>query len=533
MDKKTFARLYSYIHRQIPLIALLCLLGITSSICGVKFSLLSKNVVDTAASGANILKAVIPLVALLLVQFLLSIIHSIVHTIAHGKTLINMRSGIFKTVLQKDYLSISKFHSGELVNRINGDCSIICSTTLDLLPSLLSILTRIGLGYFTLYTLDKTMAIFCLILGPVILLTATIYRKKMKVLHKETRKYDGILRSFMQEAVRNLSVVKCFGAEENFTAHGEIYQNKLYKLSIKRNLISILATLFYFVTMTSGYYIALAWGAYRLSIGLMSFGTLIAVTDLVGQITSPFKTLSSMLPQYYSMVASVERIEELDDIPSDKTEVKKLSNPESINIENVCFSYGDSKVLDDFSLTVNRGDLIALCGESGIGKSTLLHLITGMLHPQSGRIYAITEDGEVDLDETTRCSFAYVPQSSMLISGTIAENICFTKEVDKDKLEKCAEIACIKDFILSLPDGFDTVLGEEGGGLSGGQIQRLAIARALYYDTDVLLLDEATGALDEETEHKVMENIRNLGITCIAVTHRSTAINLCDKAFYI
>lgn len=533
MDKKTFARLYSYIRRQIPLIALLCALGIISSICGVKFSLLSKNVVDTAASGNNILKAVIPLAALLTVQFLLSILHIIIHTIAHGKALINMRSSIFRTVLHKDYLYISKFHSGELVNRINGDCSIICNTTLDLIPSLLSILTKIGFGYITLYTLDKTMALFCIVLGPVILLTATLYRKKMKVLHKEARKYDGILRSFMQETVRNLSVVKCFGAEESFTAHGEMYQNKLYKLSIKRNMISILATLFYFITMTSGYYIALAWGAYRLSIGLMSFGTLIAITDLVGQITSPFKTLSSMLPSYYSMVASMERIEEFDEIPTDKEGITQISDIESINIENVSFSYGDNKVLDDFSFTVNRGEIIALCGESGIGKSTLLHLITGVLHPQSGRIYAVTNGGEIGLDETTRCAFAYVPQSSMLISGTIAENICFTREIDMDKLAKCAEIACIKEFILSLPDGFDTVLGEEGGGLSGGQIQRLAIARALYYDADVLLLDEATGALDEETEQKVMENIRKLGITCIAVTHRTTAINLCDKAFYI
>lgn len=533
MDKKTLIRLYSYIHRQIPLIALLCLLSIISSMCSVRFSLLSKDVVDTAASGENIFKAVIPLAALLLVQFLLSILHIIIHTIAHGRALINMRSSIFSTVLHKDYLYISKYHSGELVNRINGDCSIICSTTLDMLPSLLSIFTRIGLGYITLYTLDKTMAVFCVVLGPVILLTATLYRKKMKVLHKETRKYDGILRSFMQESVRNLSVVKCFRAEESFTAHGEMYQNKLYKLSLKRNLISILATLFYFITMTSGYYIALAWGAYRLSLGLMSFGTLIAITDLVGQITSPFKTLSSLLPQYYSMVASMERIEDFDDIPTDKTDVTKLSNPESINIENVSFSYGDSKVLDDFSFTIKRGEIIALCGESGIGKSTLLHLITGVLHPQSGRIYAVTDDGEIDLDETTRCAFAYVPQSSMLISGTIAENICFTKEVDRDKLMKCAEIACIKDFITSLPDGFDTILGEEGGGLSGGQIQRLAIARALYCEADVLLLDEATGALDEETEQRVMSNIRNLGITCIAVTHRTTAINLCDKAFYI
>jgi len=337
----------------------------------------------------------------------------------------------------------------------------------------------------------------------------------------------------MQESLRNIPIIKCFRAEFKINAHSEMLQNKLYSISLKRNVISILATIFYFITMTSGYYIALAWGAYRLSKGLMSFGTLIAITNLAGQVTDPFQSLSSLLPQYYSMSASVERLMELDSIPDESTEEKILPLPESINIENVSFSYADTPVLNDFSLKINRGEMIALCGESGIGKSTLLHLLTGVLHPQGGRIYAETENGQINLDETTRTAFAYVPQNSMLISGTISQNICFANDFDNDKMMRCAEIACIKDFIESLPDGADTVLGEEGGGLSGGQIQRLAIARALYCESHVLLLDEATSAVDEATEQKILSNIRSLGITCLAVTHRSTAINMCDKAYYI
>ncbi len=533
MDKKAFARLYSLSKKQIPLIIILCIVGMLAAICSVRFSIVSKNVVDSAVQSVSIFKSIIPLVMLLLIQLLLSITHSVIYTVAHGKMLISMRKYFFNASLRKDYLKISSYHSGELVNRINGDTSIICTAIFDILPTAVTVIAKITFGFITLYTLDKTFAFFCVALGPVILLTATVYRKKMKALHNESRKYDGLLKSFMQESVRNIPIIKCFRAENNITDQSETLQNSLYKVSVKKNLISIIATIFYFVTMTSGYYIALAWGAYKLSLGLMSFGTLVAITDLAGQITAPFKTLSSLLPQYYSMSASMERLTELDNIYTEKSEAKLLPQVESINIENLSFSYGDTSVLDGFSLKINQGEMVALCGESGIGKSTLLHLLIGVLHPKSGRVYVKTADGEMDLDETTRTVFSYVPQSSMLISGTIAQNICFTQEIDEERMMQCAEMACIKDFIMNLPNGVNTVLGEEGGGLSGGQIQRLAIARALYCKTDVLLLDEATSAIDEETEQKVLSNIRKLGSTCIVVTHRSTAIAICDKAYYI
>lgn len=533
MDKKAFVRLYSLSKKQIPLISVLCIIGVLVSVCAIRFSIASKNVVDAAAQGTNVLQAVIPLAVLLISQLLLNISYSVIYTVAHGKMLMHMRADYFHSSLRKDYLSISAYHSGELVNRINGDTSVVCNAVFDILPTAFTIVTRIIFGFITLYSLDKTFAFFCLALGPVILLTASVYRKRMKALHKESRKYDGLLKSFMQESARNIPIIKCFRAETHITKHSEELQNKLYDISIKRNIISVIATIFYFIALTSGYYIALAWGAYKLSLGLMSFGTLVAITDLAGQITAPFKNLSSLLPQYYSMSASMERLSELDGIVTESSEVKFLPEPKSINIENLIFSYGGTPVLDGFNLKINQGEMVALCGESGIGKSTLLHLLTGVLHPKSGRIYVKTTDGEFDLDETTRTVFSYVPQTSMLISGTIAQNICFTQPVDEDKMLACAEMACIKDFILSLPDGANTVLGEEGGGLSGGQIQRLAIARALYCKTDVLLLDEATSAIDEETEQKVLSNIRKLGTTCIVVTHRSTAISICDKSYYI
>lgn len=533
MDKKSFVRLYALSKKQIPLIAVLCIIGVLVSVCCIRFPLASKSLVDAAVGQKDILKSIVSLAALLIAQLLLNILYSVLYTVGEGKMLMRMRTEYFNSALRKDYLKITSYHSGELVNRINGDTSIVCNAVFSIVPTALSIISRIVYGFAELYNLDKSFACFCLVLGPLILLTAAFYRKRVKALHKQSRKYDGMIKSFMQESVRNIPIIKCFMAEDHITSHGDMLQDKLYRISIKKNLISVLATIFYFITVTSGYYIALAWGAYRLSLGLMSFGTLVAVTDLAGQITSPFKSLSSLLPQYYAMSASMERLAELDNIPSEKREIKAAEPIESVNIENLNFSYGSSPVLVDFSLKVNQGEMVALCGESGIGKSTLLQLLTGVLHPQSGRIYAKCGEKETELDETTRALFSYVPQSSMLISGTIAQNICFTFPFDEKRMFECAEAACIADFIKSLPSGADTLLGEEGGGLSGGQIQRLAIARALYCKTNVLLLDEATSAIDEETEQKVLSNIRKLGSTCIVVTHRSTAIAMCDRAYYI
>lgn len=533
MDKTSFARLYSLTKKQIPLIFLLCAISFLVSVCSVKFSLASKNVVDAAVSQADIFSAIIPLIILLLVQLILNILYSFIFTVAHGKMLNNMRADFFKSVLRKDYYSISGFHSAELVNRITGDCSIVCESVFGIFPTVVSMLVTVVYGFIILYSLDKALAFFCVIAGPVIVLASALYRKKMKVLHKEARRYDGLLKSFMQECVRNLPIIKCFTAENKIGLHSDSIQTKLYGISIKRNILSVSATILLFIAMTSGYYIALAWSAYRLSLGLISFGTLVAVTNLVGQITEPFSSLSTLIPKFFSMAASFERLTELDSISEERTEIKTLPTVESVNIENICFSYDETSVLDNFCLSVNRGEMVALYGESGIGKSTLLHLITGILHPHSGRIYVKTAEGEFDLDETTRSNFAYVPQRSMLISGTVAQNICFMKDYDEKLMLRCAELACIGDFISALPDGFETLIGEDGEGLSGGQIQRLAIARALYYQADILLLDEATSAVDEETEQQILSNIKQLGLTCVVVTHRSSAADVCHKAFKI
>ena len=311
--------------------------------------------------------------------------------------------------------------------------------------------------------------------------------------------------------------------------------------NIKKTKVSISVSILFFIGMTFGYYFTLAWGAVKISLGLASVGTLVAMLQLVSKIENPFKGLSSILPQYYAMSASAERILELLELPEEtRRETNKdsgevYSSMSELEFKDVTFFYSDDKekVFDAFSHTIKKGEFVAIRGTSGIGKSTFLKLLLGVLSPSEGEIRINLKNGSsISVSDVDKKLFAYVPQGNMILSGTIRENILFGSkdEVSEEKIKEAAKTACVWDIIESLPDGLDTVLGEKGAGLSEGQIQRIAIARAIYYDAPVLLLDEATSALDESTETQVLKNIKaKTDKTCIIVTHKKTALSFCDS----
>lgn len=174
---------------------------------------------------------------------------------------------------------------------------------------------------------------------------------------------------------------------------------------------------------------------------------------------------------------------------------------------------------------------MAITGISGIGKSTLLKLLLGVLYPQKGNIYFALGDKKREADKGIRGLFAYVPQGNMLLSGTIRENVTFLNEdKSEEDINLAVKISCMEPFMEELPDGLNTVIGERGHGLSEGQIQRIAIARAILCDSPILLFDEATSALDESTEKELLENIKKLkNKTCIIISHKRAAVEACNK----
>lgn len=260
--------------------------------------------------------------------------------------------------------------------------------------------------------------------------------------------------------------------------------------------------------------------------------------QITSQLRAPLQNVSGIMPQYYSALASAERLMETEegeyDLPAvEQDKLDEISrNFRRIDVKNVTFGYNDELILKNCNFTAEKGKITAITGESGSGKSTIFKIILGLYDQQDGEI---TINGDIKLDTSLRGLFAYVPQGNMVLSGTIRENITLCHEnVSEEDIIKAAKAADIYDLIMSLPDGFDTVVSERGGGLSEGQIQRISIARALLTDAPVLLLDEATSALDESTETTVLKNIREMHEkTILFVTHRNTSLKVCDKIIHV
>lgn len=523
-------------------IGFLTVLSVIMSLVQVRFATASKDVIDVATKAADGIfsKVFGILIGLLVFRLVLQIIANYVNVHAASKFEIALKRRIFKVLIGKDYLSVSKIHSGELLNRINSDVSVIVNGIIAILPSAALFITSIIGAFYVLYGIDSTLAIIILCIGPVVAVGARIYSAKYKEMHKKCQEYDGKTKSFMLEILQNLLVVKSFGSEKIVLDKSEDLQMNSYRLRIKRVTVSLVAQVGLFIIFNAGYYFALGYGAYRLSTGELTYGDVMAILALVNQIQSPFKSVSSLLPQAFAVSASVERILELEDLkdepesnsPIDSSVYKDL---DEIVFDNATFSYSSDSVVSGINMSVKKGECVAIAGESGVGKSTAIKLLLGIMEVESGRIYLKGKFGEMEVGKDTRPLFAYVPQGNLVLSGTIRENVSFGhNDAKEEDIIKACKIAQIWDFVEGLDKGLDTVLGEKGLGMSEGQTQRISIARALLHDAPVLLLDESTSALDSVTEKALLAAIREMtDKTCIIVSHKQAAFDICDKVIYV
>lgn len=525
----------------LPGVALLTLTGMFVSLMGVGFALLSKRVLDIATGqvDGSLMREGAFLFAFLILQLLLEIFQSFYNVYITGKFNIRFKSLFFHTILKKNYMCITEYHTGELLNRLTSDVGVVATGLIHMFPQLCFYLTKIVACFIALYVLDPTFALLCLALGPLIFASAYFYRKKMKTLHKNCQAADGSVKSFMQETLKNMLVIKSFGCGAQAAKRSEGLLHNLFKLNLKRNKLSIMANVFFYIGLTAGYYFALAWGAYKIANSLMTFGTLTALLQLVSQIQTPFQGLSALFPQYYGMIASSERLMEIENLPEDAFADKKPWEDaawDTVSLRGVAFAYRDEKILENTDFEVKKGEFVVITGTSGTGKSTLLKVMLGILNPQCGTAELVMENGtRYSLATENRQLFSYVPQGNLIVSGTIRDNVLFFKEeIAEEEIIRALEDAQIWDFIETLPDGLDTELGEGGLGLSEGQIQRLSVARAILHSAPIMLLDEATSALDEETELAILSALKaRKDKTCILVSHKKAALDVCDKVYHV
>ena len=335
--------------------------------------------------------------------------------------------------------------------------------------------------------------------------------------------------------MEKLLMVQAMDISGEVEHRAEALLNDRYAVQRRRKNISLITNTGVSVMYYGAGFLALCWCSHRMLLGQMSFGSLTAVIQLVNQLQMPLVNLSGVLPKYVAMTASAERLMELDAIQGEppvsvQTPEEMYREMSAIGAKHVSFCYDRDRVLKDASFELPKGAFAVITGPSGIGKSTILKLLMGVFRPEDGELYLDQGEKCLTLDRSTRRLFAYVPQGNLLLSGTLRNNLTIVKpEATEEELERALYVSGMDTYVSQLPWGLDTLLGEGGEGLSEGQAQRLAIARAVLGDAPILLLDECTSALDEATERMVLQRLRELpGRTCIAVTHRPAAMALCD-----
>lgn len=543
MNNRALKWIYHHGKGNFSIILIMTLMSCMLSLISLKFVSVSKDLVNIATGQkAGSWDSVIAILILLIVfRLVLQIAINFLNVHASSRMEIALKRHIFSILLNKDYLSISKYHSGELLNRLNSDVSVIVSGVMTIVPSAALFLTTVIGAFIYLFRIDKTLALIILAIGPFVAVGARLYSRRYKVLHKKCQEADGKTKSFMLEILQNLLVVKSFSNEERVIGKSEEFQNKSYRLRVIRTKISTIAHVGMFLIFNAGYYFAVAYGAWRISAGVINFGDFTAILQLVNQIQSPFKDISSLVPQVFAVIASAERIIELEDA-ADEPNVEKpidtedvYSKMEEIVFDNVEFSYSRDSVVSGINMHIKKGECVVIGGESGAGKSTAVKLLLGIFEPDKGKVYIKTTDGEIPVEKSTRPLFSYVPQGNLILSGTIRENITFaSKDATEEDIIRSAKIAQIWDFICTLDKGLDTEIGEKGLGLSEGQAQRISIARAILYGAPVLLLDECTSALDSATESALLKAIREMtDKTCIIISHKKAAFEMCDHVEYV
>ncbi|MCD8008025.1 MAG: ABC transporter ATP-binding protein/permease [Clostridiales bacterium] len=445
-----------------------------------------------------------------------------------------LKEHTYENILRSSYSGLKAFHTGELQNRMTNDAKIVADYATDLIPGVCSMAVQLVCALVVLMVLDWRFGGLFLAGGLVMLGVTFLFRRQMKGLHKEVQEADGRLRSWLQESVENILILKSFQAEDMAADRTEEKAAAHKRARMKRKTFSNVCNVGFGAVMQGSYLFGLVWCGFGILNGTLTYGTLTAVLELIGQIRSPFANISGFVPQYYSMLASAERLIELEKLPKDAVARQDLPRFTGLRAEDLTFLYddGEEEVISGANFEIAAGEIVALTGISGIGKSTLLKLLLGIYAPVSGRLYA---DGGLEISPATRQWFAYVPQGNMLMSGTVYEAVDFLHaapytKAQRERVEWACKVACADEFIRELPDGYNTVLGEEGAGLSEGQMQRIAIARAVYRGAPVLLLDEATSALDEANEGRLLQNLKALGgQTVLIVTHRPAAMEICSK----
>ena len=550
-DSSTLKWIYQVSGRSIWWTFLLILIRILQGYACVQYAYALGRVVDQAAAGAGnaFYQQLVLFIGLVVLTLILQVSGRYVSEKSKAVLDRAFRMHTFSQLLYRDYAKITQTHTGEWMNRITSDASVVSVAVATILPELTGAVVRMLGAMISLLQIAPQVVGILLPCGLLMVFFSYFVRKWLKTYHKMMQQADGKARSFIQERLYSLLVVRTFTQEAATERMASECMDDFVSARMRRFRFANLSHSVLSIAVNGAQVLGIGLCGWGILNGVMSYGTMSAVLYLINMLETPLATISGYLSQYYSMLASAERLMEIEEFELDSVHSTVSAEMihqyyaeqfDSLGLDNAYFSYEDgdeNMVLQNFSLDIHKGEFVAFTGESGCGKSTTLKVLLALYPLNSGNTYLQNVAGlRQPLDSSWRGLFAYVPQGNQLISGTVRETLTFSDPemmVQEEQIYRALEITCADAFVRDLPNGLDTVLGERGGGLSEGQMQRLSIARAILSERPVLLLDEATSALDATTEEQLLKNLRAMtDRTVLIITHRKAALEICDKRIY-
>ena len=520
-------------HRSIILI---CMINVISVFISLGLTLTTKGLVDAAVSSRpDMLRQYgIIMISLIIAQIAIGFLLSMIRIRASSRLQHYLQGMLMRDILTKEYAKLKGYHSGELVNRVFSDTSVIRSGVLNILPGLVSTMVSFIGAATILIALDWRFVLLLAIAGTIGTAIVLLFRSPMKKRHKRMQEAGDKLHAVIQETIENIRLIKASLSEERVIQQVDHRQETLEKEQIRQGKFSAIMNNSMGLMFSFSWVFCMLWGSAAIFRGEMTYGSLAAMIQLIGRVQGPIASVVGIASETYGVIASAERLMELTDLPSEITG-ETMKDFDEIKIDHVTFRYedGTDDVLRDISCRIRKGEFVALTGTSGGGKSSLFQLLLGIYSPNKGKVAFSNAGAETTACRESRALFAYVPQGNTLFSGTLRENLTmFTDEASDADVQEALRIACIDDLAEEV--GLDAELAERGVGISEGQAQRVAVARALLTKAPILLLDESTSALDEETEARMLRNISAMrDKTCLIVTHRRAALAICDYRLHL
>ena len=534
LSKSTLQYLREVTGNKKKYFLILIIVQILQGMSGVCFALLLRIVIDSAVAhdGRLLVRNICLFIGLICLQMLFSALLRYYNELSKSTFENSCKARLFQQILSKDYSYVTSVHSAEWMNRLTSDTVVVSTGLTEIVPGIAGMVAKM-IGALSMIIVLEPRFVFIIGIGGIFMIVLTsIFRKKLRAYHKVMQEKDGKVRIFLQEHLNSLMIVKVFTKEQDTYNQSLQTMEDHQRARMDKTRFSNICNIGFSFMMNGAYVLGAIYSVVGIYHGTVSYGTLMAMLQLINQIQSPFANITSYIPKYYAMIASSERLLEIESSVQDRIENNGCMDFENLNLENINFSYEKSReeILNDFSFTLHKGECVGFTGPSGCGKSTVLKVLLSLYPITSGKKTIFYNGKDDELTSKYRHLFSYVPQGNQLMSGTIRDVVTFSNVENEEKIWNALKIACASEFVQKLPDGLDTKLKERGSGISEGQMQRLAIARAIYSNRPILLLDEATSALDVNTEKQVLSNLKEMkDITVIIITHRLEALSICTR----